>query len=119
MFSTMSRKRWAGFLEGIDRIAQDALSKQWLYRTPVNDIRGPTQYGVNVKPELSVLEDPHRPAVVEFYQHINVAVSAGFPSRDRTEHCRVRHTHLPQLAFMFPKYPKDVVKACDHHRFRV
>ena len=40
MFSAMSRRRWAGFLEGINGIAQNAVAEERLNSPVVQDIAG-------------------------------------------------------------------------------
>ena len=43
ILSTMSRRRWAGFLEDIDGVVQDAVAEKRLERPAVHHVAGPVE----------------------------------------------------------------------------
>src|ERR1017187_3135267 len=48
MLSTMSRKRWAGLLEGIDSVVQDVVAEQRLERPSVHHVAGAIENLIDV-----------------------------------------------------------------------
>jgi len=70
MLSTMSLRRCAGFLEGIDGIAQDAVAQQRLERSAIHDVAGAVEELVDVYLQPRVFEDPQRPVLILSLIHI-------------------------------------------------
>src|ERR1035437_5058011 len=63
-----------GFLEGMDRVAQNVIAEQGLESPAVHHVAGTVEEFVDGELQPGVLEDPHGPMLIEFYQHIDIAV---------------------------------------------
>src|ERR1700682_3043750 len=90
--STISRNRWAGFLEGIDGVAKDAIAEQRFERPAVHHVAHAIEDIVNIKLKPRIFENPHGPGLVEVHQHIDVAIRLGLPSRYGAKDCGMGHT---------------------------
>jgi hypothetical protein len=110
----MSRRRCAGFLEGMNRVVQNIVSQERLKRPVVHDIASAIKEFVDIQLQPGVFEDPHGPAFVQFNQHVDVALRTGFPARDRAEHSGVRYATPPQIILMNTENLKHVLKNCRH-----
>lgn len=65
---------------------QDVSPEQRLKSSAIHDIARTVEEFADVEFQSGVLEDAHRPALVEFNQHIDVASRASFAPCYRTEH---------------------------------
>src|SRR5271155_281842 len=114
MFSMMSDKRWAEFLEGIDCVAQNVASEERLQRPAIHNVTGAIEELTDIKFQPGILKNADGARFVEFDQHVDVALLTGFASRDRTEHGRVRHAKLAQIGFVGAKHFKRVLEGYRH-----
>src|ERR1035441_3811449 len=103
----------------MDRVAHNVVAEQGFEGSAVHHVAGAVEEVVDVELQPGVLEDPHGPILIEFHQHIDIAVRIGFSPRDRAEYCGVRHTEQPQLAFVSAESSQDVVKGRSHLSPRV
>ena len=96
----MSRRRWAGLLEGMDCVAEDVIAQQWLEGPAAYHVPGAVEEFVDVELQPGVRENPHGPILIEVNQHIDVARRRGFTPCDGAEYRGVRHAQIPQLALV-------------------
>src|SRR5215813_8264215 len=115
----ISAGRCAGFLEGMDCVAQNTGLQQRLQCSPVHHVTRTVEEFVDVKLQSCILEDAHRPLLIEIYQHIDVAFIACFSARYRTEHGRVCHSKSPQISLMGTERGKNALKVRTHSSHRV
>ncbi len=66
MLSMMSRRRCAGFLEGMNGVSQNGVTHQRFQRPAVYDVGGAVEHVVYVQLQSRVIENPHRAVLVEF-----------------------------------------------------
>jgi hypothetical protein len=110
----MSDKRWAGFLEGIDCVAQNVASEERLQRPAIHNVTRAIEELANVKFQPGILKNADRARFVEFDQHVDVALLTGFASRDRTEHRGVRNAKLAQIGLVSAENFERVVEGYRH-----
>jgi hypothetical protein len=110
MFSSTSDRRCAGFLEGMDGVAQNPGLEQRLQGSAIHDVRRTAQEVVDVQLQSGVLEDAHGQRVIEFYEDVNVAFGASFATGDGAEDCGVRHSKTPQVRLMRPQSFEDLIE---------
>src|SRR5438105_15892057 len=79
-------RRWAGFLEGIYQIAQDALAKERLEAPSIYDVAWAAQQSSDEQFQPRVFEHPDRKTGVEIDEHVNIAIRPRLAPRGRTKH---------------------------------
>jgi len=114
MLSTISRRGCAGFLEGMDRIAQDAVAEKRLERPAIHHVAGAVEDLADVKLQPGIFEDPQGAIPIEFHQDVDVAIHSGFSSRDRTEHRGMGYAEPPQFAFVSAQRVENVLQRAGH-----
>src|ERR1022692_3316428 len=98
----------------MDRVAQNVIAEQRFEGPAVHHVSGTAEEFVDVELQPRVREDPHGPALVEFHQHVDIAVRDGLPARDRAEYRGVRHAEQPQLALVGAESLQHIVKGRRH-----
>jgi hypothetical protein len=119
MFSMMSARRCAGFLEGMNCIAQYIGLEQRLQCPAIHDIDWNIEESVDVELQSGVLENAYRALLIEFYQDVNIASRAGFAARHGAEDRGVRDSKPPQIAFVRAEYFEDGLEIHAHLPSRV
>ena len=76
----------------MNRVLQNASPEQRLQRPPIHDVTGALQKFVDIQFHPGILEDTHRPILIEIHKHINVAFYSSFAPRHRTEDCRMSNS---------------------------
>ena len=110
MLSMMSDSLWAGFLEGMDRVAQNTALEQRFQRSLIYDAARNGKEFVDINLQPSVLEDSDRPALIQFHQDVNVAFRSGFAPCHRAEHRGVRHRQPAQIFLVGAQRFKQVLE---------
>src|SRR5438045_688438 len=110
----MSLKRWAGFLEAWDCIAQNAVAKQRLKRSGVYHVAGSAENLVDVEFQPRVFEDAHGALFVKINEYVDIAVAPGLSSSHRAEYSGVAHTQSSQLIFVIAERAQDVFEGSYH-----
>jgi hypothetical protein len=72
-------------LEGMDGIAQDAIAEQRLGSLAVHHVGGAVEDLVDLQLQFGVFEDADGAALIEFHQHVDIAVRCSVSSRHRAE----------------------------------
>src|ERR1035438_8466535 len=98
----------------MDRVAQYVVAKQRLESPAVHHVAGTAEEFVDVELQPRVREDSHGPILIEFYQHIDIAVRDGLSPRDRAEYRGVGHAEQPQLALVGAECLQHVAKGQSH-----
>ena len=84
-------------------VVQNAHPEQRFQRPPIDDVGGTFKDFVDVQFHPGVLENAHRPVLIEIHQHVNIAVWVGFAPCHRTEYCGVRNAKPPQFGLVGAK----------------
>src|ERR1022692_972981 len=103
----------------MDRVAQNVIAEQGLQVPAVHYVAGAIEELVDVELQPGVLEDPHGPILIEFHQHVDIAVRTGFSPGDRAEHRGVRHAEQPQPVLVSGESLQNVAKGRGHLSPRV
>src|ERR1017187_10045286 len=98
----------------MDRVAQNVIAEQGFECPAVHHVAGTAEEFVDVELQPRVREDSHGPILLEFYQHIDIAVRTAFAPRDRAEYRGVRHAEQPRLALVGAKSLQHVAKGRMH-----
>ncbi len=80
MLSRISRRRCAGFLEGIDGVAQDGVAKQRTKRLAVYDVRGASQKLSDIDLAAGIFKDADRLGGIEVDLDVDIACRRSFAS---------------------------------------
>jgi hypothetical protein len=95
----MSRSRCAGFLEGIDAVAQDALPQQRLHRFAIYYVPCASQEFAEAKFQPRIFKDTNGQFRVEVNQNVNIATSPRLPPCHGSKHRRMANSEPLQFRF--------------------
>src|SRR5271157_5375935 len=98
----------------MNRVVQNTSREQRFQSPPIHDVTRTVKEFMDVELQSGVLEDAHRPVLVEFYQHIDIAFRTGFALRHGTEHCGVGHSQASQISLVGAESFQHVLEIQSH-----
>lgn len=79
-------------------------------RSPIHDVTGAVEELVDVQLHPGVLENAHRPVLINFHEHVDVAFCAGLASCHRPEYRGMCNPQPPQLRLVRTKRIENVLE---------